>query len=78
MSRFNQSYAAFKSIKHRKGGLDEIFIEFCRIKIASVIDRFDLQPNWEFDINFPYAFLILAITKYAKILKHVEIIERPL
>ena len=36
---------AFRSMKHKNSGLDDKFIEFCRIKIASVVDRFDLKPN---------------------------------
>ena len=37
------------------------------IKIASVGDRFDLKPNWQFDMMFSCAFLILFTTNDASI-----------
>ena len=47
-------------------------MEFCKIKIASVVDRFDLKPNWQFDMMFSYAFLILFTTN------DVDIMDNPL
>ena len=40
-----QSYAAFKSMKHKNKGLDVMCIEFCNTKIASVVDRLARKPN---------------------------------
>ena len=65
-------------MKHRKGGLEDKFMEFCRIKIASVVDRFDLKPNWQFDIIFSYTFLIRAVTNAASILDQVDMMDNPL
>ena len=45
ISLFIQSYAAFKSMKHKKRGLEDKFMEFCRMKMASVVDLLDLKPN---------------------------------
>ena len=53
-------------------------MEFYKIKIASVVDRFDLKPNWQFDMIFSYAFVILFTTNYASILEHVDIMDNPL
>ena len=62
-------------MKHRKRGLDDKFMEFC--KIASVVDRFDLKPNWQFDMMFSYASLILFTTNDASIFEHVDIMDNP-
>ena len=45
ISLFIQSYAAFRPMKHRKRGIDDKFMAFCRMKIASVVDLLDLKPN---------------------------------
>ena len=65
-------------MKHRKRGLDDKFMEFSKIKIASVVDRVDLKPNWQFDMMFSCAFLILFMTNDASILEHVDIMDNPL
>ena len=78
ISRFIQSYAALRSIKHIKSGEDDILIEFWSIKIASVVDRFDRKPYWKLEIIASYVFLILDITNAMIILEHVDMIESPL
>ena len=78
ISRLIQSYAAFKSIKQTNNGSDDKLMEFCRMYIASVVERLQRKPNWLLDIILSYVSLILEITIEMIIFEHVAVIERPL
>ena len=45
ISRLIQSYAAFKSIKHKNKVWEDIFIAFRKTNIVSVVDRLARKPN---------------------------------
>ena len=78
ISLFIQSYVTFRSMIQIDSGLDDNYIAFWRMKMASVVDRLLLKPNCELVISFSYAFIVINITNDARTFEHVDIIDSPL